>query len=117
MRALDKILPAEPPKCVASTHTHVPSARRARLVETRSPWDQHTLATRCPSQSKSPSSVPLSKSSSSISFAPSIRPILDSPLEDSVSLLGLRRQAAQSNWSAGDESDLLSLVCRRSRAS
>jgi len=45
--------------------------------------------------------IPSLKTSSSISFAPSIRLILDSPLEDSVSLLGLRRQAAQSQLVCG----------------
>jgi len=39
------------------------------------------------SLSKSPSSIPLSKSSSSISFAPGLRPILESPLVNSAHVL------------------------------
>ena len=66
-QAIGKILPAELPKQAKSHKTHgarrhsKTSCARAHLMETRSPWDQHTLARDACSQSKSPSSLPLIK--------------------------------------------------------
>ena len=53
-RATDKILPAESSKQAKSHKTHgarrhsETACARAHLVETRSPWDQHTLARDAP---------------------------------------------------------------------
>ena len=66
---------------------------RAHLVETRSPWDLHTLARDASSRSKSPSSIPSSKvsSSTSVSFCGArIRltaPVLESPLVNGAHVL------------------------------
>ena len=81
------------PKLAKRHKTHETRRRSETVLRARaSRGDSITLGsahpcTRCPSQSKSPSSIPLSKSSSSISFAPSIRPILESPLVNSALIL------------------------------